>query len=110
MIATHSLLAMGLSILSLNVFGLWVMSIRKVKIFLIAFGIGSTLLLGLAVASLYLKWAEGLMLVFVLMTIPNKAQIPLVYEQVAEMSFPVPEAFSGSAANFILKAATFLLV
>ena len=50
------------------------------------------------------------MLVFVLMTIPNKAQIPLVYEQVAEMSFPVPEAFSGSAANFILKAATFLLV
>ena len=50
------------------------------------------------------------MLLLPAQTLTIKYVYPLVNELAGEIFFPIPEAFSGSSLNFILKIVTFSLI
>ena len=90
--------------------GLFAARVKQVKKILQFCGIFATLLLGLMLIFIKLEFAWGLSLLVGFMVITNKVPIPLSLELLAELSFPVAEGFSSTAANLLLKAVTFALV
>ncbi len=110
MVASTSLAASFVMVFSMNLCGCLSSRVKRIKVFLLLCAVSSCFIFLLCLIFIHLRFPLGLALVPIFSSLANKPPSPLIYELVAESSFPVPEAFSGACANLVLKVATFGLI
>lgn len=110
MVGVAALIAVFVGLFFMNLCGWSSSRLRQFKFLLMTCGVGNLVIITLTLLFIQIHSPYGLALTFPAYSAFTKFATPLVYELIAEICFPIPEAFSGSALNFLLKIVTFSMI
>ena len=110
MVGIAGLISVVVTLIFMNLCGSCSSRIRRMKLLMMFSGVGTLFILALTLIFIKLRSPIGLILTTPALNIAVKYCTPLSYELIGEILFPIPEAFSGSSINFILKLSSFIFV